>query len=236
MALTATALTKGGNSTAATTFQSAAVTAAAAVGSLVVVHVFCLSGSATFTCSDTKTNTWQASTSIVSNAQGKAQMFWSVITSALVSGTDKITVGGGVSTNYTMIATRYDTPSGTSATVKDVETSANNATGTTAMSAGPTSASTQANDAVVGAFSSGGTSNTFTKGGTYTADPGNPNAPTGTSRVEWGEYKEVNATGTQTADATQSGASGWHAFVVAFKLAAASGTVLPLRTLMGVGV
>jgi hypothetical protein len=216
MALTATALGSAASAGAVTSQSTGALVASAPVGALVVVGVSSSASGSVFSLSDTKSNTWTGSTSILSTSFGKSTVFWSVLTTALVSGVDSISLGVTTSAQYTIRATRYDTPAGTSASVKDVETSGSNTTGT-AMSSGATASTTNANDVVVGEFFSPSPGTTFTVGSGYTLTPGT--SPATAFTINWSEYKEVVATGAQTAAATQSVSSGWHAYAIALRLA-----------------
>lgn len=107
------------------------------------------------------------------------------------------------------------------ATASAVDQQASNTTGSSATpSVGPTSATTQADELVIGLFGYSN-SRTFTPGSGYTALA--TVESTGTVRGTTGEYKIVSATGTQTPDGTFSSSTSFAGLVVTFKAAAAGG-------------
>lgn len=205
----------------ATTVNGASITsdvllAAAPVGSLVVGYVTCPDSLSVFTFTDTKTNTWQLSTTKVSTGSGNSQLAWTVVTNALTT-SDTVNVTSGRSSVYTLALTRYDTPlaGSTSVNVADVQITGSGSG--TSMTSGQTAGTTNAHDLVIGAFSSDAVTSTFTKGASYTAaDPNTP--PSNAFWITWGEYLEVFSPNPQTADGTQTFSGGWHAHCITFKL------------------
>lgn len=110
------------------------------------------------------------------------------------------------------------------ATASAVDQQASNTTGSSATpSVGPTSATTQADELIIGLFGYSN-SRTFTPGSGYTALA--TVESTGTVRGTTGEYKIVSATGAQTADGTFNSSATFAGLIVTFKGAAATGVAL----------
>lgn len=208
-----TALGKAGSAVAATTLVLT-TTAAASVGDLVVVGTG-TNGTQTWTCADSVGNTYQAATSHPTAGLGDAMAFFAVLTVNLPAGST-ITLTGG-SFSYTMIATKFSRPLGATAAVKDVEAGQTNATSTT-FTTPATAATTNNHDVAYALFQTPATPQVVTTTGGYLPDPnGDANDTPGFMQLH-AQYKELSATGAQTATCTVPTTGTSNAIIVCFKL------------------
>lgn len=213
-----------------TTSGARTVTPGASVGNLVYVAVVAGGASITLGCSDSKGNTWTQLTpvSIASGSPMTVTFFYSVITSALVSATDTITVtrvtSGGLSM-YANVVSGVDTStpldnSGTTGT-------GSSTTATTAIAAG-TLSSVASGSLVVLAAGMGLSFNTFTAGSGFTVLQSGAGSGTGNPRALGTEYEITGSSGSVSPTATMGTGQAYAAMSVAFKAAsagtAASGT------------
>lgn len=205
----------------------------AAVGDLVVAASHWGSGSQTAAVTDSKGNTWTASTSRPNGANGTSQMWWSVITSALVN-TDTITVTRSGTARGAFQALSFSGSSGTSATVGDQGTGAINATGSITPSSGAT-ATTAGADIVVGMWGGITVAGTVAAGSGYTiASP--DHVQTNNSFEMSMEWKIASGAAAETATFTLPLTSPWSCIVQAFKVTGGGGGAVTVKALSALGV
>jgi hypothetical protein len=198
------------------------LTAGASVGDLVVVGIASGSVSGVNTIIDSKGNTWTAGA--INNTgtfSGRTQLFWSVLTAALLTG-DTITENSGTSKQRTIDVLRCQVDTGwagTSATVADQQVGSNGATNT--LSTGASAPTVAPNELIVAMSGWSDTTSTLTAGTGYTASPAgslHAGAKSGAA-----EYAAVSAAGAQTATATITAAAGWQMQLATFM----AGTGIP---------
>lgn len=208
----------GQNSTsAAASSLVLTTTAAVPAGAMIVLEIANHNSAAVVPSSvtDSAGNTYTLISAINSSAVSET-LAYALNATALASGST-ITITFP-STRNAAAAAYYVTGIATSGAV---DQQASNTTGSSATpSVGPTSATTQADELVIGLFGYSN-SRTFTPGSGYTALA--TVESTGTVRGTTGEYKIVSATGTQTPDGTFSSSTSFAGLVVTFKAAAAGG-------------
>ena len=213
---TPTALGQNSTSTAATTL-AITTTAAVPAGAMIFLEISNHNNVLPSSVTDSAGNTY----TLVSAANGTtvaATLAYALNAAALASGsTITITWASG---RNAAAAAYYVTGI---ATASAADQQATNTTGSSATpSVGPTSATTQADELVIGLFGYSNT-HTFTPGSGYTALA--TVESTGTVRGTCGEYKIVSATGAQTANGTFNSSATFAGVLVTFKAATGGGSV-----------
>jgi hypothetical protein len=214
------------------------VTATCGAGDLVVLATAYGSQSGTSTIADSQSNTWASGTRFPGTGYGGSlQIFWSVLTTPLVSGVDSVQLTPSGSRQDTIDVYRAVSDVGWPATalVKDVEVGQAPSTGSTSPATGNSAASSFA-DLLVAFTGWTDTSSTFTAGGGFTVSP--TGVLRGGAKSGEGEYELSSPAGAQAATGTLSASIGWSMALVAFRENAASASApavfIPRRMPLGV--
>lgn len=226
MALTYTALAKG--FTGSVTSVAYTLTTGVPAGALVVIAAGG-GGGGQSAATDSKGNTYGVAGRVSGQANGGDHtLLYSVLTTALVSG-DTITISKATAGSYQVTITAVTGATfSAQASVLDQTATVNPATGAaaaTAASIGPTAATTQASELVFASFFLDGTPTGVTPGTGYTTDPNGLQPSSTGARGTWSEYRELSATGAQTATATVAPASHTAGVLATFKFTPTPPTV-----------
>lgn len=186
----------------------------------------------TFTPSDSRSNTWTQATALVGDATTWVGVYYNL--GGARGNTHTFTLGADTTAQFSIVA--IEITGHADASVLDQAASDSNTTGTASVTS---SATTNANDLVIGAAVTRGASGTvnWNANGTITGSSGtdivldnNAGDTHGAGFAVW--YRIVSATGAQTASRSHDAVSSdWSAAVAAFKEAAVGSPTL-LRILM----
>lgn len=166
-------------------------TGGVAVGDLLVLRCFSYSGGGApaWSVSDTKSNTWVATTSLLSYATFYGQVYHCFVTTALVASTDSITLAANATVmaidQFTGVGTTHSSPAGTEATFG----------GTTSVTKAPASSGSLVLG-IIGIQNGSGacTADADTLEGSWST----LTTVTSTTRHSQAQYKIVTGTSTQT--------------------------------------
>ena len=235
---TPVAIGGAGSTTSAQTSIVSALSAAAAIGDIVLFLASIGSAKLGTTPTDTKTNTWNLIAQPASGAAASCNVWYSVITNALTtSDTITTTWTGSVARRAWDVIKIPDL----TATPLDLSASANG-TGTSLSLTTSPSSTAQADEIVIACY--GWDETALTTNSVMSADAGYTMVDQqlagggGTNQIGCGvEYKETVATGVQTASPTMNETCAGLAGVLAtFKVAGGGGGGATLREFMLTGV
>lgn len=203
---------------ASTSSTAVTLTQAVPVGTTIIGAIALEAGDGTapaVTVTDAAGNTWAATTAGLAGTTVSVRIFASTITHALSSGQTVTVATATARTRLAIILEAFDDVTG------GLDKSATNTGSGTALAAGTTTATAQANELVIGAFGYGGSpGGAFTAGTGYTAGAEVNIAAASSNRLVALEWSYVAAVGTQSPTGTISQTSTYAGAAATFPTSA----------------